>query len=100
MMTPALRPCKCHTSLRLKMAFGRPKRVPRSAFDAFNSFLRRRRKLIIVAWLIAVILAGTQISIFFSHVSYNVAGSNFGGPSNAESDVAQNVVDAHFPSTV
>jgi RND superfamily putative drug exporter len=74
--------------------------VPRSAFDAFNSFLRRRRKLIIVAWLIAVILAGTQISIFFSHVSYNVAGSNFGGPSNAESQVAQNISDSQFPSTV
>ena len=74
--------------------------MPRSGFDLFNSFLRRRRKLIIVAWLVVVIVAGTQLSAFFSHVSYNVGGSNFGGPSNAESQVAQNIIDAQFPHTV
>ena len=73
--------------------------MPRSRFEAFNSFLRRRRKLVIVAWIIAVVIAGTQISAFFNHVSYNVAGSSFGGPTNAESEVAQKIIDAQFPKS-
>jgi putative drug exporter of the RND superfamily len=73
--------------------------LPRSRFEAFNSFLSRRRKLIIVAWIIAVVVAGTQIPVFFNSVSYNVAGSNFGGPTNAESQLAQNIIDAQFPSS-
>ncbi|MDA4113157.1 MAG: MMPL family transporter [Thaumarchaeota archaeon] len=73
--------------------------MQRSRFDGFSSFLRKRRKLIIVAWIIAVIVAGTQIPAFFSNVSYNVGNSNFGGPSNAESQLAQNIIDAQFPSS-
>jgi RND superfamily putative drug exporter len=73
--------------------------LPRSGFEAFNSFLRRHHRLIIVAWMIAVIVAGTQIPVFFSSVSYNVAGSSFGGPTNAESQVAQNTIDSEFPSS-
>ncbi len=73
--------------------------MPRSRFEAFNSFLRRRHKLIILAWIIAVSVAGTQISAFFNHVSYNVAGSSFGGPTNAESQVAQNILNAQFPKS-
>jgi putative drug exporter of the RND superfamily len=74
--------------------------LPRSRFEAFNSFLRRHHRLIIVAWIIAVIAAGTQIPVFFSSVSYNVAGSSFGGPTNAESQVTQKIIDAQFPSSV
>jgi RND superfamily putative drug exporter len=74
--------------------------LTRSRFDPFNSFLRRYHKLIIVAWIIAVIVAGSQISVFFSHVSYNVAGSNFGGPTNSESQQAQNIINAQFPRSV
>ncbi|HEV2389681.1 MAG TPA: MMPL family transporter [Nitrososphaerales archaeon] len=73
--------------------------MPRSRFEAFNSFLMRRHRLIIVAWIIAVVIAGTQISAFFNHVSYNVAGSSFGGPTNAESQIAQNVINAQFPKS-
>jgi putative drug exporter of the RND superfamily len=73
--------------------------MPRSRFEAFNSFLRRRHRLIIVVWIIAVVVAGTQISAFFGHVSYNVAGSSFGGPTNAESEVAQKIIDAQFPKS-
>jgi uncharacterized membrane protein YdfJ with MMPL/SSD domain len=73
--------------------------LPRSRFEAFNSFLRRHHRLIIVAWIVAVIVAGSQIPVFFSSVSYNVAGSSFGGPTNAESQVAQNVIDNQFPSS-
>jgi putative drug exporter of the RND superfamily len=74
--------------------------MPRSRFEAFNSFLRRRHRLVIVAWIIAVVIAGTQISAFFTHVSYNVAGSSFGGPTNAESQVAQSILNAQFPKSV
>ncbi|MDA4116410.1 MAG: MMPL family transporter [Thaumarchaeota archaeon] len=74
--------------------------MPRSRFEAFNSFLRRRHRLVILAWIIAVVIAGTQISVFFNHVSYNVAGSSFGGPSNAESEVAQGILNAQFPKSV
>ena len=61
--------------------------------------MRRHHRLIIVAWIIAVIVAGTQIPVFFSSVSYNVAGSSFGGPTNAESQVAQKTIDTQFPSS-
>lgn len=72
--------------------------MQRSRFDSFNIFLRRYHKLIVVLWVVAVIVAGTQIPIFFSSVSYNVAGSNFGGPTNAESQVTQKIIDTQFPS--
>jgi putative drug exporter of the RND superfamily len=78
---------------------GAEKWMSRSRFEAFNSFLRKRHRLVIVAWIIAVVIAGTQVSAFFSHVSYNVAGSSFGGPTNAESQVAQKIIDAQFPKS-
>lgn len=74
--------------------------MTRSRFDPFNSFLRRYHRLVIVAWIVAVIVAGSQISVFFSHVSYNVAGSNFGGPTNSESQQAQKIINAQFPRSV
>jgi putative drug exporter of the RND superfamily len=67
-------------------------------FEAFNSFLRKRRRLIIAAWVIALVIAGSQVPTFFGAVSYNVAGGNFGGPTNSESQQAQNIINAQFPS--
>jgi len=72
--------------------------LPDSRFDFLSSFLQRRYKLVIVAWIIALVVFGTQIPTFFGAVSYNVAGSNFGGPTNAESQLAQNIIAAQFPS--
>jgi RND superfamily putative drug exporter len=69
-----------------------------SRFDVLSSFLRKRYKLVLVVWIIAVIVFGTQIPTFFGAVSYNIAGSNFGGPKNAESQLAQNIINAQFPS--
>ena len=69
-----------------------------SRFDFLSSFLRKRYKLVLVAWIVALVVFGTQIPTFFGAVSYNVAGSNFGGPSNAESQLAQNIIHAQFPS--
>ena len=69
-----------------------------SRFDFLSTFLRKRYKLVLVAWIVALVVFGTQIPTFFGAVSYNVAGSNFGGPSNAESQLAQNIISAQFPS--
>jgi RND superfamily putative drug exporter len=72
--------------------------LPQSRFDILSSFLRKRYKLVLVAWVIALVAFGSQIPTFFGAVNYNVAGSNFGGPTNAESQLAQNILTAQFPS--
>ncbi|MDA4135828.1 MAG: MMPL family transporter [Thaumarchaeota archaeon] len=73
--------------------------MPSSRFDHLSSFLRKRYKLVILAWIIGLVVFGSQIPTFFGAVSYNVAGSNFGGPSNAESQQAQAILTAQFPSS-
>ena len=73
--------------------------MPNSRFDVLSSFLRKRYKLVIIAWVIALIAFGTQIPTFFGAVNYNVGGSNFGGPTNSESQQAQNILTAQFPSS-
>ncbi len=73
--------------------------MPDSRFDFLSSFLRKRYKLVLVAWIVALVIFGTQIPTFFGAVYYNVAGSNFGGPTNAESQLAQNILNAQFPSS-
>ncbi|MDG6914835.1 MAG: MMPL family transporter [Nitrososphaerota archaeon] len=72
--------------------------MQRSRFHAFNAFLRRYYKVIVVLWVVAVLVAGTQIPVFFRSVSYDVTGSNFGGPTNAQSQVTQKIIDTQFPS--
>ncbi len=72
--------------------------MPNSRFDVLSSFLRKRYKLVLVAWIVVLIAFGTQIPTFFGAVNYNIGGSNFGGPTNAESQQAQNILDAQFPS--
>ncbi|HKW05627.1 MAG TPA: hypothetical protein VJN71_10040, partial [Nitrososphaerales archaeon] len=73
--------------------------MQRSRFDPFNNFIRKHRRLIIIAWVIALLLSVTLIPSFFSAVSYNIANSNFGGSSNTESQIAQNILNAQFPSS-
>jgi RND superfamily putative drug exporter len=65
---------------------------------SFNSFIVRRRRLIIAAWVLALVISATQIPLFFGAVSYNLAGSGSGGPTNTESQEAQNVLNAEFPA--
>ncbi|MDG6925292.1 MAG: MMPL family transporter [Nitrososphaerota archaeon] len=72
--------------------------MPSSRFDILSSFLRKRYKLVLVAWVIALVAFGSQVPTFFGAVNYNVAGSNFGGPTNAESQLAQNILNVQFPS--
>ena len=73
--------------------------MPRSRLDTLGSFLRKRYKLVLVAWLVALVVFGPQVPAFFGAVTYNIAGTNFGGPTNSKSQQAQNILDAQFPST-
>lgn len=71
--------------------------MPKSRFDILSSFLRKRYKLVLTAWLIALVVFGPQVTTFFGAVNYNIAGANFGGPTHSESQQAQNVLDTQFP---
>ena len=72
--------------------------MPRSLFDSLNNFIRKRHRLIIIAWVVVVLLSLVLIPSFFSSVSYDLT-SGFGGPANTESDKAANIVHAQFPSS-
>ncbi len=67
-----------------------------SRFDSLNSFIRRRHRLIIVAWIIAVAVSLIFIPSFFGSVNYNITGVR--GPTNTESQKAANILAAEFPS--
>ncbi len=73
--------------------------MSKSRLDILSSFLRKRYKLVLVLWIIALIGFGTQITTFFGAVNYDVAGQSFGGPTNSESQQAQNILNAQFPSS-
>lgn len=53
----------------------------------------------IIAWAVVVIISLSFLPSFFSNVSYNITGG-FGGPTNTESDRAQNILNTEFPSVV
>ncbi|MGI0081598.1 MAG: hypothetical protein ACRECH_18510, partial [Nitrososphaerales archaeon] len=55
--------------------------------------------MIIIVWVIALLLSLTLIPTFFSSVNYNIANTNFGGSKNTESQIAQNILNAQFPSS-
>src|ERR1700731_77299 len=67
-----------------------------SRFDPFNAFIRKRRRLIILAWAVALVASLLFIPSFFSAVSYNVTGG-IGGPTNTESQKAANLLATEFP---
>src|SRR3984893_12651132 len=67
-----------------------------SRFDPFNAFIRKRRRLIIIAWAVALVASLLFIPSFFSAVSYNVTGG-IGGPTNTESQKAAHILAAQFP---
>ena len=69
-----------------------------SRFDSLNSFIRRRHRLIIIVWVIAVAISLIFIPSFFGSVSYNVTGG-VGGPTNTESQQAANILAAQFPGS-
>src|SRR5665647_41704 len=69
--------------------------MSRSLFDSLNGFIRKRHRLIIIAWVVAVLLSLVLIPSFFSSVSYDLTGG-FGGRSNTESDTAAHIINAQF----
>ena len=69
----------------------------RSRYDSFNSFIRRRRRAIIAAWVLAVLVSVAVIPSFFSSVSNNITNVSLGQKSS-ESQVAQGILSAEFPS--
>ncbi|HUK86007.1 MAG TPA: MMPL family transporter, partial [Candidatus Acidoferrum sp.] len=72
--------------------------MSRSFFDSLNNFIRKRHRLIIIAWMGVVLLSLVLIPSFFSSVSYDLTGG-FGAPSNSESAKATSIVDTQFPSS-
>ncbi|MDG6958825.1 MAG: MMPL family transporter [Nitrososphaerota archaeon] len=72
-------------------------RLTGSRYGSFNSFIRRRRRWIITAWAVAVLLSVAVIPSFFSSVSYNITNVSLGQKSS-ESQVAQRILSAQFPS--
>lgn len=72
--------------------------MSRSKFDPFNAFIRRYHRQIIIAWVVVLVLSVTLIPSFFSGVSYDITGMASGGPKNTESQIAQNILNAQFPS--
>jgi RND superfamily putative drug exporter len=72
--------------------------MPKSLFDSLNNFIRKRHRLIIIAWVVAVLLSLVLIPSFFSAVSYDLTGG-FGSSPNTMSDRAAKIVDAQFPAS-
>ena len=71
-----------------------------SRFDSLNAFIRKRRRVVVLVWVLALVLSAPLIASFFSSISFNVAN---GGPAltvpNSESEKAQTIVSAQFPAT-
>ncbi|MDG7012901.1 MAG: MMPL family transporter [Nitrososphaerota archaeon] len=68
-----------------------------SRFNAFNSFIGKRRRWIIAAWVVAVLLSVAVVPSFFSSVSYNITDVSLGQKSSQD-QVAQSILSAQFPS--
>jgi len=69
--------------------------MSRSIFDSLNIFIRKRHRLIIIAWVVVVLFSLVLIPSFFSAVSYDLTGG-FGSRSDTESDRAAKIIDAQF----
>ena len=69
--------------------------MSRSLFDSLNNFIRKRHRLIIIAWVVVVLFSLVLIPSFFSAVSYDLTGG-FGSRSDTESDRAAKIIDAQF----
>ncbi|MHB1867614.1 MAG: MMPL family transporter [Nitrososphaerales archaeon] len=69
-----------------------------SRFDSLNATIRKRRRWIIIGWAALALISVSFLPSFFSHVSYNIT-DGFSGPSNTESQKAESIVKAAFPST-
>ena len=71
--------------------------MPKSFFDSYNNFIRRRYRSVIVVWIAVVLLSLVLIPSFFSSVSYDIMGS-VGSPPNSESTAVSNILSSQFPA--
>ena len=74
-----------------------PSLLSGSRFDSLNALIRRRHRLIIVAWVVVIAVSLVFIPSFFNAVSYNI--TSVGGPTNTESQQAANILAAQFPGS-
>ena len=70
-----------------------------SRFNSFSSFIIKRHRWIIIAWILGLVLSVTLIPSFFSAVNYNITNTNLSGPKNQEAQIAQNIMNTEFPSS-
>ena len=68
-----------------------------SFFDPLNAVIRKHYRALVITWVLVLLVSAPLVSSFFSSVSFNVSGSSLSVP-NSESDKAQAVLDAQFPS--
>ena len=65
-------------------------------FDNFSSFINKRHRWIILGWIIVFLISLTMVSGFLSSVNYNITAPS--GPTNAESQKAQTIMNTEFPA--
>ena len=70
--------------------------MPKSFFDSYNAFIRKRYRWVIISWVVVVLLSLILIPSFFSAVSYDIVGS-VQPPTNSESDRAAKILNSQFP---
>ncbi len=70
-----------------------------SQFDSLNAFIKKRRRVIVAVWVLALVVSAPLISSFFSSISFNVASGGSLSVPNSESEKAQTILSAQFPST-
>jgi RND superfamily putative drug exporter len=68
-------------------------------FDSLNAVIRKRRRVIVAVWVLALVVSAPLISSFFSSISFNVASAGSLSVPNSESDKAQTILNAQFPLT-
>src|SRR5271169_1363113 len=71
----------------------------RSRFDYLNAFIKKRHRMIVVAWILVLALSVPLTLSFFSSISFSVTNSSSLSVPNSESEKAQAVLSAQFPST-
>ncbi len=70
----------------------------RNLFDTLNKFIIKRHRLIIIAWIIALIVSLSLVPSFFGAVSYDITGG-FAAPTNSQSEKTSHILKAQFPSS-
>ncbi len=70
----------------------------RPFFESLNKLVRKRHRAIVALWFVALVLSAPLVAGFFSSVSFNITNSSSFSVQNSESQRAQAILDAEFPS--